>query len=264
MSSSTTSTGIRVQKIIADAGLASRREAEQWIEMGEVTINGRVARLGDKALPGTDHIKIRGKLMQFSQKRVVIAVFKPRDVLSHKIADSRDVHQITEGTVFDLLVGVKERVFPVGQLDKDAEGLLLLTNDGELAQRLNQDRYEIPKVYKVKIDGHLDESRMKRLTGGRFKVEEKLLKVLDVRPLKELEGKQWVRVKITNTQNRIIRKMFEAVGRPVDKVRRMSFAGVSINGLDRGEFRYLGNEEIAELYKIVGLGIESKKTGKDV
>lgn len=260
MSSSTN--GIRVQKIIADAGLASRRQAEQWIEMGEVTINGKVAQLGDKAVAGTDHIKVRGKLMQFSAKRVVIAFFKPRDILSHKINDLRDRRQVEEGTVFEFLKGIKERVFPVGQLDKDAEGLLLLTNDGELAQRLNQERYEIPKVYKVKIDGHLDESRIKRLS-GRFKIEEKVLKVLDIRPLKELEGKQWIRVKITNTQNRIIRKMFEAVGRPVDKVRRMSFAGISINGLDRGEFRYLLPEEIESLYTIVGLGLDSKKTGKD-
>jgi 23S rRNA pseudouridine2605 synthase len=255
--------GIRVQKIIADAGMASRREAENWIEMGDVTINGRVAQLGDKAQPGIDHIKIRGKLMQFSAKRVVIAFFKPRDVLSHKITDTRDSRQVEAGTVFEFLRGIKERVFPVGQLDKDAEGLVLMTNDGELAQRLNQERYEIPKVYKVKIDGHLDEARIKRLMTGRFKVEEKTLKVLDVRPLKELEGKQWIRVKITNTQNRIIRKMFEAVGRPVDKVRRMSFAGISINGLDRGEWRYLDPEEIGELYKIVGLEVDSKKTGKD-
>jgi 23S rRNA pseudouridine2605 synthase len=253
--------GIRVQKIIADAGLASRREAEQWIEMGDITINGRIAVLGDKAVPGKDHIKVRGKLMHFDQKRVVIAFFKPRDVLSHKITDTKDSRQVIEGTVYEYLQGVKERVFAVGQLDKDAEGLVLLTNDGELAQRLNQDRYEIPKVYKVKIDGQLDESRIKRLTSGRFKVEEKPLKVLDLRALKDTEGKQWVRVKITNTQN-IIRKMFEAVGRPVDKVRRMSFAGVSINKLDRGEFRYLAPEEIAELYKIVGLGVDCKKTGK--
>ncbi len=259
--SATSSQGLRVQKIIADAGLASRREAEEWIEMGDVTINGRVAQLGDKAVPGVDHIKVGGKLLHFGQKRVVIAFYKPRGVISHKIADEKDSRQLEGGTVFEYLRGVKERVFPVGQLDKDAEGLLLLTNDGELAQRLNQERYEIPKIYKVKIDGHLDESRVKRLT-GRFKVEEKALKVLDIRPLKELEGKQWVRVKITNTQNRIIRKMFEAVGRPVDKVRRMSFAGVSINGLERGQFRYLNADEVAELYKWVGLGLESK-TRKD-
>jgi 23S rRNA pseudouridine2605 synthase len=256
--STQTSQGLRVQKIIADAGLASRREAEEWIELGDVTINGRVAKLGDKAVPGVDHIKVNGKLMHFGQKRVVIAFYKPRGVLSHKIADEKDERRHFEGgTVFEYLHGVRERVFPVGQLDKDAEGLLLLTNDGELAQRLNQERYEIPKIYKVKIDGHLDDSRVKRLS-GRFKVEEKVLKLLDIRPLKELEGKQWIRVKITNTQNRVIRKMFEAVGRPVDKVRRMSFAGVSINGLERGEFRYLGGEEIRELYKSVGLGIESK------
>lgn len=256
------SSSIRVQKIIADAGLASRRKAEQWIEMGDVTINGKVARLGDRAVPGVDHIKVSGKLMHFGTKKVVIAFYKPRDVLSNKIVDERDGRQVDIGSVFEYMKSVKERVFPVGQLDKDAEGLLLLTNDGELAQRLNQERYEIPKIYKVKIDGHLDESRIKRLT-GRFKVEEKSLKILDLRPLKELEGKQWIRVKLTNTQNRIIRKMFEAVGRPVDKVRRMSFGGISLNGLERGQFRYLAPDEIEELYKTVGLGIESKKAGKD-
>jgi 23S rRNA pseudouridine2605 synthase len=251
--------GLRVQKIIADAGLASRREAEQWIKMGEVTINGKVATLGDKATPGSDHIKVRGKLLHFNSKRVVIAFYKPRGVLSHKIIDAKEpqmLRDVNAGTVYEYLKGVKERVFPIGQLDKDAEGLVLLTNDGELAQRLNQDRFEVPKVYKVKIDGHLDEKRIKRLS-GRFKVEDKSLKVLDLKALKELDGKQWVRLKITNTQNRLVRKMFEAVGRPVDKVRRMSFAGISINGLERGEFRYLDPKEVNSLYTFVGLELKS-------
>lgn len=251
--------GIRVQKIIADAGLASRREAELWVKMGEITINGKVASLGDKAVPGSDHIKVRGKLLHFDAKRVVIAFYKPRGVLSHKIIDpneTKTTRGVEAGTVYEFLRGIKERVFPIGQLDKDAEGLVLLTNDGELALRLNQERFEVPKVYKVKIDGHLDEKRVKRLS-GRFKVEEKPLKVLDLKPLKELDGKQWVRLKTTNTQNRLVRKMFEAVGRPVDKIRRMSFAGISINGLERGRFRYLDEEEIAGLYKFVGLGINS-------
>lgn len=250
--------GQRVQKIIAEAGLASRREAEEWIKAKEVTINGKIATLGDKAMPGRDHIKVRGKLIHFDSKRVVIAFYKPRGVLSHKIIDPNETQTtrgVDVGTVFEFLRGIKERVFPIGQLDKDAEGLVLLTNDGELAQRLNQDRFEVPKVYKVKIDGHLDEKRVKRLS-GRFKVEEKSLKVLDLKPLKELDGKQWVRLKTTNTQNRLVRKMFEAVGRPVDKVRRMSFAGISINGLDRGAFRYLDEEEVLSLYKFVGLSLK--------
>lgn len=245
------SEGIRLQKIIADAGLASRREAETWIKDGEVTVNGKVCKIGTKAVPGQDHIKVRGKLIPFSAQKVVYAVYKPKDYLSSYRAEEDSPKARTIGTVFEF-VKTKERLFPIGRLDKDAEGILLLTNDGELARRLNLERFEVPKVYKVKIDGHLDDKRVKRLS-GRFKVDEKSLRLLDIRPLKVLDGKQWVRLKITNTNNRIVRKMFEAVGRPVDKVRRMSFAGVSITGLERGQYRLLSEEEMHDVYKYVGL-----------
>ncbi len=245
------SEGIRVQKIIAEAGLASRREAEELIRTGEVSINGVTAKVGAKAIPGVDHIKVRGKLLQMATDKVVYAVYKPKDFISNLRGDQDGPKAKSVGTVFEF-VKTKERLFPIGRLDKDAEGMLLLTNDGELARRLNLERFEVPKVYKVKIDGHLDEKRIKRLQ-SRMKIEDKTLRVLDIKALKELDGKQWIRVKLTNTNNRIIRKMFEAVGRPVDKVRRMSFAGISIDGLERGAYRKLGDDEMVELYTFVGL-----------
>jgi len=189
--------------------------------------------------------------LQYAQDKVVYAVYKPKDYISNLRGDQDSPKAKMIGTVFEF-VNTVERLFPIGRLDKDAEGLLLLTNDGELARRLNLERYEVPKVYKIKIDGHLDESRIKRLM-GRFKVEEKALRILDIKALKVLDGKQWVRVKLTNTNNRLVRKMFEAVGRPVDKVRRMSFAGISITGMERGGYRKLASEELYELYKYVGM-----------
>jgi 23S rRNA pseudouridine2605 synthase len=245
------SEGLRVQKIIADAGICSRREAEEIIKSGDVTINGKVAALGSKAVAGKDHIKVRGKLLVFAAKKVVIALFKPRDLLSFLPVDARN----GEGTVYSLLMPVKERVIPIGRLDKDTEGLLLLSNDGELAHRLTAPKFEVPKVYKVKIDGHLDEKREKRLLAG-VRVDGKKIKVSSVRKFRETEGKEWIEIKTTESQNRIIRRLFEAVGRPVDKVRRTSFCGVSTKGLERGEWRFLSREEVLKLYEFVGMEIK--------
>ena len=248
------SEGVRVQKIIADAGLASRRGAEDLIRRGDVTINGKTAKLGDKASVGVDHIKVGGKLLHPPAERVVYAVYKPKDIISNHKGEEKTVRGKMVGTVFEF-VKTEERLFPIGRLDKDAEGMLLLTNDGELARRLCLGKYETPKVYKVKIDGHLDEKRVKRLMGY-FKIEDKKLRILDLKPLKVLDGKQWIRIKLTNTNNRIVRKMFEAVGRPVDKVRRMSYAGISITGMERGDFRKLSKDELQELYDFVGLELK--------
>jgi pseudouridine synthase len=242
--------GVRLQKILSEAGLASRREAESMIRDGEVTINGRVAQLGDKALPGKDHIKVRGKLLRVMPSKVVIAFFKPRGVS----ATVSDPHNLG-GTIWEYLGRAKEKVFPVGKLDKDTEGLLLLTNDGELSERLTKAKFEVPKVYTVKIDGHLEDKKQRRLKAG-VAVENSKVRVADLVPMRGSEGKQWLRVTLTEPRNRLIRKIFEAVGHPVDKVRRESMAGVTLKGLERGEWRYLSEKEISDLRKFVGLNNE--------
>ena len=246
---SSSSGDVRLQKILADHGIASRRECERIIKSGEVTINGRIAKVGDKANPHKDHIKLRGKLLQTSKLRIlVVAVFKPRDVLSQRSDDAT----AEKGTVFDLIPFVKERLQPIGRLDKDAEGILLLTNDGELSHRLLLGKYEIPKVYTVKMEGHLDEVRLRRLTHG-VNVEDTKSRPMTVEVGKKSEGKEWVRVTTTEVRNRMVRKAFEAVGRPLDKIRRDSFAGISLRGLTRGQARLLTPEEVLSLRKWVGL-----------
>jgi 23S rRNA pseudouridine2605 synthase len=239
---------IRLQKILADHGISSRRGSEDLIAAGEVTINGKVARLGDKAVAGVDHIKVRGKLLKMNVELVVYALFKPRGF----VCQISDGAQTAEGTVHELVSGINIKLIPVPKLDKDAEGLVLLTNDGDLAERINRPKFEVPKTYEVKIDGSLDDSRQKRLLNG-VPVEGKRIKVSELRILKTSMGKQWVHIATTDSQNRQIRKLFEAVGRPVDKVKRIQIGEVRLGGLDRGSFRRLRKEEIEKLYAFVGL-----------
>jgi 23S rRNA pseudouridine2605 synthase len=240
---------ICLQKLLADYGLASRREAEEWIVLGDITVNGKVAELGMKVIPGKDHIKVRGKLLQQAPEKVVIALFKPRGILPQRPADQ----MIERDTIFDLIPKVKEKVMPIGRLDTDAEGLILLTNDGELARRLNMSKYEVPKTFLLKIDGHLDEKKAKRITSGKVSVENKRVKINSLDLKRATEGKQWVRLETPEAQNRIVRKLFHQVGHPVDKVCRESFGPISIEKMVRGQYRYLHPDEILELKKLVGL-----------
>lgn len=247
---------IRVQKILADAGICSRREAERRIEMGEITINGKIAKLGDRADPEQDHIKVEGKLLQRSQRKYVLAVFKPRGLLSRRPA----AQLVERDTVFDLLDRrIKETLMVVGQLDTDSEGVLLLTSDRELAARLNHQKYEVPRTYEVKIDGSLDERQMKRLKAG-LKIEDRRIRPIDVHSLRKTEGKEWIQITVSDTRNRNIRKLFEEVGHPVDKVRRSKFAHISLKNLKRGGFRQLDVDEVKGLLELVGLDSPASKS----
>lgn len=242
---------VRIQKIISDAGLASRREAERFIREGMVTINGRLAKVGDKADPDKDHVKVRGKLIVHKPKKVVIAFFKPRGIHVAPLKRIREEDAV-DTSIWNFLENFRDKVQPIGKLDTDAEGLLLLTNDGELLNRLNRSRFEVPRTYRVKIDGRLEEKKIKRLQKG-IQVEDTRVKFHSIEPGRENAGKTWYRVELTHPRSRIIRKAFEGVGHPVDKVSRDSFAGVSAKGLDRGDWRYLTEIEIKALRSYVGL-----------
>ncbi len=239
---------IRLQKILADQGIASRRGAEELIRSGEVTINGKVARVGDKAVAGVDHIKVAGKLIHFKSAKSVYALFKPRGI----VCQLSETAKSADGSIYEFMGGIREKVIPVPKLDKDAEGLVLLTNDGELAERLNRGKFEVPKTFEVKIDGTIDESRKKRLLKG-MEVEGKRSRVNELKTLRTSEGKQWVEIQTTDSQNRRIRKIFESVGRPVDKVRRTQIGDIKLSGLSRGHYRKLRNDEVKKLYAFVGL-----------
>jgi 23S rRNA pseudouridine2605 synthase len=247
---------LRLQKILSQMGMASRREAEEWIQNGELTLNGKVAKLGDCATPGVDHVKVRGKLLlwQNSPRKVVVAVYKPRGLLADRPQDQI----IDRDTVFELIKSVKERVYPVGRLDSDTEGLMLLTNHGDLKARLTKSKYEIERRYMVKVDGHMIEKKLRRLNYG-VPVEGKKVALKEIRFTRQLDGKEWLVAITTEPQNRMIRKVFEAVGHPVDKVRLEAIGPITIKGLKRGEFRYLSHQEIEELEEMVGLKKKSPK-----
>lgn len=239
----------RIQKILAAAGVCSRREAEELISSGVVTVNGKKAVPGDRAIPGKDHIKVRGRLIHWATKTIVVAMYKPRDIFS---APRGPNLKGMGGTIWEYLTPIKQKIFPVSKLDKDMEGLELLTNDGAIAERLQRQKTGIPRVYTVKVDGRIEDKKLKRLERG-VKVEDRIAKFAEIRCTKELEGKSWFRVTLEAPNTRLVRKLFETVGHPVDKIRKESEAGVSLKGLSRGEFRFLNPTEIDFLKRNAGL-----------
>ncbi len=246
---------VRLQKIIAEAGLASRREAERLIEAGEVTVNGRVVReLGTKADPERDHIKVRGKLIPRPAPRLYLALHKPAGY----VTTMRD----PEGrpTVADLVRGVKARVYPVGRLDWDAEGLLLMTNDGELAAALTHPRSEVPKTYEVKVKGIPDRTALSRLAAGP-RLDDGPTRPAVVRYVGPAERNAWLEITIREGRYRQVRRMCEAVGHPVVRIRRIRFDGIALGDLPRGAYRPLTPDEVRRLKAAVARAPAARSAG---
>jgi 23S rRNA pseudouridine2605 synthase len=234
----------RIQKVLARAGVASRREAEGMILDGRVTVNGeRIEALGLKIDPLRDHIKVDGKLITRPEPPVVLLLNKPRNYVS-TVKDPQG-----RSTVMDLLKGVKQRVYPVGRLDFDAEGLLILTNDGELAQFLSHPKYSVLRTYLVKVRGVLDAKSLNRLKRG-VRLEDGPARAVFIDVITEREKNSWVRIGVTEGRNHLIKRMFLAIGHPVLKLKRIAFGSIHVEGLPPGEFRYLSEEEISRLRKI--------------
>jgi len=237
----------RLQKIIARRGLASRRGAEEIISEGRVTVNGKTATTGMKADPSRDHIKVDGKLLVRPEPKVYLMLNKPRGVVTSLLDP--------EGrpTVKDFLRGVKYRVFPVGRLDYDSEGLILLTNDGDFSNKLLHPSNKIPKTYAVKIKGMITEEQMKRLRLG-VRLEDGKTEPARVRFLRESETNSWLEISITEGRKRQIRRMVEAVGHPAIKLRRISINGLKLGGLKIGAIRALTDKELQLLRQEAGTG----------
>ena len=231
----------RIQKIIAAAGICSRRAAEELILTGKVQVNDRVVReLGTKADPERDEIRVDGRLITTEVERVYLALNKPAGyVTTLKDPEGRPV-------VTDLLVGIGERVYPVGRLDYDSEGLLILTNDGAFAERVQHPRYEIPRTYLVKVRGRLARKDIQSLLGG-VKLEDGPFSAKEVHEEKYYEKSQWLRVIIAEGRNRIIRRAMEALGHPVARLIRISIGGLELGTLKPGEYRRLRRREIENL-----------------
>ena len=228
----------RLQKLIARAGICSRREAEKLILDGKVSVDGKIIReLGAKADPSKNKIRVDGKVLRFNTEKIYLLLNKPRGYVS-TVKDERG-----RKTVLDLLgENFSERVYPVGRLDLNSEGLLILTNDGDLTNALIHPRFEVSKTYRAKISGDLTEEKLDKLRAG-IELDDGLTAPAEI----YLLDKDFVEITIHEGRNRQVRRMFAAIGCDVKRLRRIKFAGLTLEGLKVGEFRNLTAEEISRL-----------------
>lgn len=237
----------RLQKFMAEAGVASRRACEELIRQGRVTVNGETASLGRSVEPEQDRVELDGKPVQKAQRRTVILLYKPRGVVS----TSSD----PEGrrTVQDYFREIPERLYNVGRLDLNSEGLLLMTNDGALANRLTHPRYGVEKTYYAVCDGRLTASEAARLTNG-VELEDGMTAPARVDAVRTTQrGDTSFLITIHEGRNRQIRRMLEAVGHRTLRLKRERFGPLSLGTLAPGEWRKLSDEEIKKLENALGL-----------
>ena len=234
---------VRLQKFIADSGLMSRRAAEEEIERGSFAVNGHLATIGIKVDPRADHITYKGKKIKYEKREYTyIMMNKPRGYLS-STADDRGRKCVT-----DLLDGVSARVYPVGRLDMISEGMLLLTDDGELKNRLTHPSHTIPKLYRVKVGGAVSDEQYEILTSA-LEIDGYKIKPVEVNIMSEDESGTVMKMTLFEGRNRQIRKMCEAAGLTVKRLSRVSIGNLKLDGLPVGKWRYLDQSEVDYLYK---------------
>ncbi|MCF8057744.1 MAG: rRNA pseudouridine synthase [Bacteriovoracaceae bacterium] len=233
---------IRLQKVIADAGITSRRKAEEMILEGRVAVNGEVVReLGTKVDPLEDVVLVDNEALDINRKESIYLVLnKPRGVMT--TVNDPEGRQ----TVMDLVQDVTERIYPVGRLDYLSEGLLLMTNDGELANNIIHPRGNITKVYEVKVFGAVTQEILKKLRAG-IQSEVGFLKPLNVRVIKQLRSKTWIEFRLGDGRNREIRRLCEACGLTVDKLKRVTIGGLTVEGIKPGSYRTLTKKQLLNL-----------------
>jgi len=234
---------IRLQKYLSDCGVMSRRAAEAEIAAGRVSVNGHPAEIGMQVDPAADLVTYRGKKVVFSKKEhVYIMMNKPRGYLC-STEDDRGRKCVT-----DLLDGVNARVYPVGRLDLISEGLLLLTDDGELKNRLTHPSYSLPKVYRVKVGGEVSESQLVTL-GSPLVIDGYQIRPVEVSMGESDESGTVLKMTLKEGRNRQIRKMCEQAGLTVKRLSRVSIGNLKLDGLPVGKWRYLDEREVEYLYK---------------
>lgn len=225
--------------------MASRRACERLIEEGRVTVNGAVATVGQSIEPEQDSVIIDGKPIAVDD-RVYLVLNKPVGV----VTSAHD--EFGRKTVLDCLKGVRSRVYPVGRLDMDVEGVLLLTNDGEMANRLMHPRYGINKVYWARVRGRVSEETLKQLAFG-VMLDDGMTAPAEASLLVAEPYSTELQLVLREGRKREVKRMCEAVGHPVKRLRRIAFANIEVNGLRPGEWRYLTSQELATLRGITGL-----------
>jgi len=238
----------RLQKLIARSGLCSRRDADRLVGEGRVTVNGQPAVLGDKADPTVDHIKVDGKRLKPAEPNRYVLLYKPRAVMT--TCDDPEERK----TVIDLVRPiVKERVFPVGRLDFHSEGLLLLTNDGDLAARVTHPRYGVVREYMVKIRGDLDDGQVQQLRAGTV-IDGHHVKPLSAERVRSSAGgtSTWWRIEVTEGRTHEVRQLFFRAGRLVQRLRRSAIGPLRDATLRAGDFRMLTDDEVKALRRAAG------------
>ena len=238
---------IRLQKVLASAGLGSRRKCEEFISSGRVSIDGVVVdELGARVDPDVSEIRVDGVLIAQASGKMVVALNKPRGVVT-TMSDPQG-----RECVGDYVDDYEERLFHVGRLDTDTEGLLLMTNDGELANRLGHPSYGIEKTYVARVRGRVSKETMKLLAAGVI-IEDRAVEVRSPKVVDTSNEFSVIEVTIHEGRNRIVRRLFEELGHPVIDLVRTRIGGVQLGKLRSGQIRELTNAELGSLYNAVGL-----------
>ncbi len=233
----------RLQKVMARAGIASRRRCEEMISSGLVKVNGKVVtELGTKVDPGRDKIVVAGEPLSLSLRKRYILMYKPRGYIT-TLNDEKGRKKVT-----DLLRGVPERVYPVGRLDYDSEGLLLLTNDGDLTYVLTHPGYRVPKTYLTRVAGVPETDKLEQMAKG-LVLEDGLTSPAKVRLLEIREGNALLEITIHEGRKRQVRRMCAYIGHPVLRLKRSRFGNLSIENMRPGQYRHLTGEELKCLKK---------------
>ena len=236
---------IRLQKYLAECGVASRRAAEGLVQAGRVTVNDTVAQIGQTVDPEQDVIHVDGRPVELNRK-VYVVLNKPEGA----VTTAKDTHG--RPTVLDLLKGVRARVFPVGRLDMDVEGVLLLTNDGDLAYRLTHPKYEVEKIYLAWVQGHVQPETAVRLEKGVL-LEDGVTAPAHAYILNAGHETSLMRLHLREGRKREVKRMCAAVGHPVRSLHRIAFGSINDTGLRPGEWRYLSEREISGLRHLAGI-----------
>lgn len=236
---------IRLQKYLAECGIASRRKSEELIAAGKVKVNGVTASVGDKVNPKHDKVTVSGKKAVSVKKSVYIMLNKPRGFIT-TMSDEHD-----RKCVAQLVKGVNTRVYPVGRLDRESEGLLLMTNDGEFANALTHPSKHVSKTYRVTVRPEITKEQATEFRNG-IEIDGKMTAPADLRILETQENRTVVDVTIYEGRNRQIRKMFEALGIEVARLKRTKVGNLKLGMLKQGDYRDLTPDEVSALYELAG------------
>jgi 23S rRNA pseudouridine2605 synthase len=235
----------RLQKVMAAAGVGSRRACEDLIFRRRVTVNGKVATLGDKVIASEVEIQVDGQRVSTNTKLVYLAMNKPRGVVS-SMDDEKGRTELA-----DFLGHFEQRIYHVGRLDADSEGLLLLTNDGDLTHKLMHPSYEVPKTYLAEVAGPLPRTVGRALLGG-VELEDGPAKVDSFKLIDTLGKTAQIEIVLHEGRKHIVRRMMDAVGHPVSRLIRTAVGPIRLGDMKAGRFRHLTKAEVAALFKAVG------------